>query len=94
MPVMLCSTASVVVAAKKAAAAVPTAKVEAAAKEKVDVGDSKGGNGSAAATGGDGTRAKAGKGSTSEARCYRCGKKGLWWADCTEERCSRCHGRR
>ena len=36
-----CSPAAAVVAAEKAAASVPTGKVEAAAKENVDVGDSK-----------------------------------------------------
>ena len=37
--------------------------------------------------------AKAAEGSTPETRCYRCGKKGHWRADCTEELCSRCQGR-
>ena len=27
-------------------------------------------------------------------RCHKCGKKGHWRIECTEELCSRCHGRR
>ena len=38
--------------------------------------------GSAAAAGGDGSSAKATEGGTPEVRCYRCGKKGHWKADC------------
>ena len=41
MPAMLCSPAAV--AAEQVAEAVPTGKVEAAAKEKEDIGDSKDG---------------------------------------------------
>ena len=56
-------------------------------------GTNEDGGGSAAAAGGDGSSAKAAEGSTSEARCHRCGKKGHWKADCTEDLCSRCQGR-
>ena len=56
-------------------------------------GTNEDGAGSAAATGGDGSSAKATDGGTSEVRCQRCGKKGHWRIDCTEELCSRCHGR-
>ena len=41
MPAMLCSPAVAMVAAEKGPAAVPTGKVEAAEKEKVDTGDGK-----------------------------------------------------
>ena len=41
MPAMLYSPATAMVATEKGLAAVPTGKVEAAAKEKVDVGDGK-----------------------------------------------------
>ena len=41
MPAMLCSPTAAMVATEKGPAAVPTGKVEAAAKEKVDVGDGK-----------------------------------------------------
>ena len=41
-------------------------------------GTNEDGGGSAAAAGGDGSSAKAGEGSTSEVRCYRCGKKSHW----------------
>ena len=51
------------------------------------------GGGSAAAAGGDGSSGKAADGGTSEMRCHRCGKKSHWRVDCTEELCSRCHGR-
>ena len=96
--------AAAVVAAGKAAAATMAAgkAAEAAATEEVDVGGKhvrggKGtnevGGGSAAAAGGDGSSARAAEGSTAEARCYRCGKKGHWRADCTEELCNRCQGR-
>ena len=51
------------------------------------------GGGSATAAGGDSMSAKAAEGSTPETRCYRCGTKGHWRADCTEELCSRCQGR-
>ena len=39
MPAMLCSPAAAMVAKERGLAAVPTGKVEAAEKEKVDVGD-------------------------------------------------------
>ena len=96
MPTMLCSPAAAVVATENGPAAVPTGKVEAAAKKKVDVfGDSKGedGGGSTAAAGGDGSSTKAIDGGASELRCHSCGKKGHWRVDCTEDLCSRCHGR-
>ena len=41
MSAMLCSPAAAVVVAEKAVVAVPTEKVEAAAREKEDAGDSK-----------------------------------------------------
>ena len=41
MPAMLCSPAAAIVATEKGSVAVPTGKVEAAVKEKVDVGDGK-----------------------------------------------------
>ena len=41
MPAMLCSPASAIVATEKGPAALPTGQVEAAEKEKVDVGDGK-----------------------------------------------------
>ena len=41
MPAMLWSPAAAMVATEKGPAAVPTGKVEAAVKEKVDVGDGK-----------------------------------------------------
>ena len=41
MPAMLCSPAAAMMAKEKGPAAVPTEKVEAAEKEKVDVGDGK-----------------------------------------------------
>ena len=56
-------------------------------------GTNEDGGGSAAAAGGDGTNAKAADGGTSKVRCRRCGKKGHWRIHCTEELCSRCHGR-
>ena len=56
-------------------------------------GTNEDGGGSAAAAGGDGSSAKAADGGTSEVKCHRCGKKGHWRIDCTEELCSRCHGR-
>ena len=92
MPATLCSPA----------AAVPTEKVEATVKEKVGVGNGKDAavkapTGTVVARlrpfGGNGSSAKATDGGTSEVRCHRCGKKGHWRIDCTEELCSRCHGR-
>ena len=56
-------------------------------------GTNEDGGGSAVAVGGDGSSAKAADGGTSEVSCHRCGKKGHWRIDCTEELCSRCHGR-
>ena len=56
-------------------------------------GTNEDGAGSVAAAGGDGSSAKAAEGGTFEVRFYRCGKKGHWRVDCTEELCSRCHGR-
>ena len=53
-------------------------------------GTNEDGGGSAAAAGGDGSSGKAVEGSTPDPRCYWCGKKGHWKADCTKERCSRC----
>ena len=51
------------------------------------------GGGSAEATGGIGSSDKAAEGGTSEVRRYRCGKKGDWRVDCTEDLCSSYHGR-
>ena len=51
------------------------------------------GGGSAAAAGGDSSSAKAADGGTSEVRCHKCGKKDHWTIDCTEELCSKDHGR-
>ena len=102
MPAMLCLPAAAMVATEKGPAAVPTGKVEAAEKEKCgrrgrqgrgDKGTNEDGGGSAAAAGGDGSSAKAADGGTSEVRCHGCSKKGHWRIDCTEELCSRCHGR-
>ena len=100
MPAMPCLPVVAVVAAAKGPAAMPTGKVEAAAREEVDVfGDSKGaaakapnedGGGSAPAAGSDGSSTKSADGGTSEVRCD---KKGHWRVDCTELLCSRCHGR-
>ena len=100
MPAMLCLPVVAVVAAAKGPAAMPTGKVEAAAREEVDVfGDSKGaaakapnedGGGLAPAAGSDGSSTKSADGGTSEVRCD---KKGHWRVDCTELLCSRCHGR-
>ena len=56
-------------------------------------GTNEDGGGLAAAAGGDGISAKAAVGGTSEVRCHRCGKKDHWRIDCTEELCSKCHGR-
>ena len=56
-------------------------------------GTNEDGSGLATAAGGDGSSAKAADGGTSEVRCHRCGKNGHWRVDCTEELCSRCHGR-
>ena len=53
-------------------------------------GTNEGGGGSVSAAGGDGSSAKAAEGTTPDVRCYKCGKKGHWKADCTKERCSRC----
>ena len=60
---------------------------------RVSKGTNEHGGGSAAAAGGDVSSVKAGDGGTSEVRCHRCRKKGHWRIDCTEELCSRCHGR-
>ena len=46
-----------------------------------------------AAAGCDGSIDKAADSGTSEVGCHRCGKKGHWRIDCTEELCTRCHGR-
>ena len=104
MPAMLCSPAAAVVAAEKGPAAVPMGKVEAAVKEKVDVGDSK----DAAVKAPTRTVVAA---SASLGRGYRrrwqqrqsrrwwylrgemSDKMGHWRVDCTEELCSRCHER-
>ena len=56
-------------------------------------GTNEDGGGSTAGAGRDGSSAKAAEGGTSEMRCHRCDKKGHWRVDCTEELCSRCHGR-
>ena len=74
-----------------------TGKVEAAAKEKVDVGDSKD-EAAKAPTRSVVARprlpvAMAAAPKPPKTRCYRRGKKGHWKADCTEELCSRCQGR-
>ena len=56
-------------------------------------GTNENGNGPAAAAGGDCSSAKSADGGTSEVRCHRYCKIGHWRIDCTEELCSRCHGR-
>ena len=48
-------------------------------------GTNEAGGGSAAAAVGDGSSTRATEGSTPETRCYWCGKKGHWKADCTEK---------
>ena len=56
-------------------------------------GTNEDGGGSVAAAGGHGSSAKPADGGNSEVRCHRCGKKGHWRIDCTEELCGRCDGR-
>ena len=55
-------------------------------------GTNEDGCGSAAAGGSGGRSVKAGDGGATEVRCHRCGKKGNWRIDCSEELCSRYHG--
>ena len=50
-----------------------------------DKGTNEDGGDLAAAAGGDGSSIKVAKGRTFEVRCHRCGKKGRWRANCTEE---------